>query len=191
MRNLLAMVLAATSLAATPIGIVRALAAQSYSPPVMRDSRREPITFFGRLKSSGKWCPYDLKTWKRLVKQDAVIGDEFGWAHEDAHRLLSVVFFQQSEDAFAEDQYFAEPDGRVSKMIRTGAYYGDPIASVIFEPDQQHRLRLSATGKVVVKKMNDAGFDPYFVDWDHFSALSQLPFAKLFSPTAGNSRTGC
>jgi len=191
MRTLLTIALAATSLAVGPVGLVRGHAAESYSPPVMRDSRHEPITFFGRLKSTGKWCSYDLKTWKRLVKQDGVIGDEFGWAHDDTHHLVSVTYFQQSEDAFAEDQYFIEPDGRVSRMVRTGGYFGDPIASVIFEPDPQRRLRLSSAGKTVVQKMEAAGYNPYFVDWDHFSALSQFPFAKLLSLTAGNARSAC
>ena len=150
----------------------------------MRDDRHEPIKYFGRLKSTGKWCAYDLKSWNLLVQHDDLFGDEFGWAHYDAHRFLSVTLYQGSEDAFAEDQYFIEPDGRVSKMVRTGAYLDNPIASVVFEPDRQRRLRLTAAGKSVVLEMEAAGYDPYFVDWDHFSTLSHIPFANLLSLTA-------
>jgi hypothetical protein len=166
-------------------------AAQSYSPPVMREHGNELLTYFGRLKSSGKWCSCDLKTWKQLVKRDAVVGDEFGWARYDAHGLVSVTFAQQSEDAFAEDRYFIGSDGRASKMIRTGAYSNDPVASVIFEPDPQGRLRLSASGKDVVRKMTAAGFETYFVDWNHFSKLSQIPFAPLLSLKARGAGSGC
>jgi hypothetical protein len=191
MRNVFAIALAAALSAATPLGLVHAYAAPSYKPPVMRDDRKEPITFFGRLKSTGRWCSYDLKTWKKLVKRDAVIGDEFGWMHYDARGPLSVTFFQQSEDAFAEDQYFVGPDAQVSKMVRTGAVYEDPLASVSFEPDPQGRLRLSASAKVVVQKMKAAGYGPYWVDWDHYSKLGQMPFSNLLSPGAQGARSGC
>ena len=64
-------------------------------------------------------------------------------------------------------------------MIRTGGYIQAPPVSVIFAPDKQSRLRLTATSKAVIEKMTKAGYDPYFVSWPHASRLSQLPFVKL------------
>ena len=152
---------------------------RSYKPPVMRDDGPGVSIWFGRVVHSGKWCAFDRKAVRRAYEQNKLATDESGWARYDAHGLTSVTFVSESEDAFAEDQFFVDHKGVVMKMIRTGHYINDPLASVTFEPDARSRLRLAPSSKQVVERMKAAGYDPYFVDWEHFSNLSQLPFVKL------------
>ena len=153
-------------------------ASPSYKPPVMRDDRRRISVWFGQVLKTGKWCAFDRKTFDRESNRDRLAPNISGWARYGAKGLTSVTLFQTSEDAGSEDHFFVDA-GAVTKMIRTGGYIQDPSVSVTFEPDKRGRLRLTAASTIVVKQMNKAGYDPYFVDWPHASRLSQLPFAKL------------
>lgn len=145
----------------------------------MRDDGPGVSIWFGRVLRTGQWCAFDRKTVRMNYEQNKLASNQSGWARYGARGLTSVTSVQESEDAFAEDQFFVDAKGVVTKMVRTGHYINDPLASVTFEPDAQGRLRLTPGSKKVVERMKAAHYDPYFVDWDHFSRLSQLPFVKL------------
>ena len=70
-------------------------------------------------------------------------------------------------------------------MVRTGHYINDPWTSVTFEPDASGRLRLTPASKAIVTKMDASGWETYFVNWDHFSKLRQLPFSSLLDRQKG------
>jgi len=192
MRPKLTAAVAAVIAIATSGGARIAHAAQGYTPPVTVEDHTNVSTWFGRLKTTGKWCSFDRKTMERRSKRDELIPGEFGWMRSDAHGLQSVTYAQESEDAYVEDRYFIGPNGTVVKMVRTGHYINDPWASVTFAPDAQGRLRLTAASKAVVEKMNAAEFEPYWVDWKHYSRLAQVPFATLIDASGGtHSIPGC
>jgi hypothetical protein len=150
-----------------------------YKPPVMRDDGPGVSIWFGHVIRTGQWCAFDRRTVRRGYEQNRLAPDESGWARYGAQGLTSVVFVQENEDYFTEDQYFVDGKGAVTKMIRTGHYAQDPLASLIFVPDPDGRLRLSSSSKRAVQRMKAADFGIEWVDWDHFSRLTQLPFVKL------------
>jgi hypothetical protein len=152
----------------------------NYTPPTdFGKNDTPPSVYFGRLKRTGKWCAAKPDPWKQLVDHERIASDEFGWVRFDDGWPVAITFAQQSEDADVEDRYLVGKDHRVVKMIRTGHYINDPWASVTFEPDAQGRLRLTEASKVIVHKMDDAMYETYWVNWDHFSRLEQIPFAQL------------
>jgi hypothetical protein len=154
-------------------------AAAPYTPPVTFEGQKGVQVWFGRVKATGKWCAFGLDEMKRRFARSEVLAEDSGWARYDGDRLLSITHVQENEDAYAEDRYVIGAKGEVARMIRTGHYIKDPWASVTFEPDSQGRLRLTAASKQVVQRMGQAEYETYFVDWDHFSTLAQIPFAKL------------
>src|SRR5512143_3152184 len=145
LRALPSFVLATSILSASLAG--PAHSAESYVPPVSFEEKKDISTWFGRVKSTGKWCAFDRQTMERRSKRDELIPGEFGWARFDGRRLRSVTYAQESEDAYVEDLYFLGPKNEVVKMVRTGHYINDPWVSVTFEPDSAGRLRLSALSK--------------------------------------------
>ncbi len=161
---------------------------QRFKPPVEFENRKgvpDPQLWFARRARTGRWCAFDRGTFERLAKQDEIQPGVFGWARFDAHGLRSVTYAQESEDAYSEDRYVLGPDHQIARMVRTGHYINDPWVSVTFEPDASGRLRLTPASAAIVKKMSAAGLETYFVDWDHFSKLSQLPFASLLDRQTG------
>jgi hypothetical protein len=180
-----------TCLAAASMAPAFAEPLPAYTPPTdFGKNDTPPSAYFARLNRTGRWCVATPAKWMRLVDRDKVDSHEFGWVRFDDGWPIAVTYAYQSEDAYSEDRYLVGKDHRVGKMIRTGHYINDPWASVTFLPDAQGRLRLTADSKVIVRKMDAAGYDPYFVDWDHFSRLEQIPFARLLDldhRTAGPS----
>lgn len=169
-----------SSLSAKPV--------KRFKPPVEFENRKgvpDPQLWFAREAKTGRWCAFDRGTFERLAKQDGIQPGVLGWARFDAQGLKSVTYARESEDAYSEDRYVMGPDHGIARMVRTGHYINDPWVSVTFEPDVSGRLRLTSASAAIVKKMNAAGLETYFVEWDHFSKLGQLPFASLLDRQTG------
>lgn len=172
-------------------GASRGLAAPGYVPPVTHEDRTDVSIWFARIKATGKWCQFDSETMAAHSKREDLVPGEFGWARFDGRHLKSVTYAQQSEDAYVEDRYYLGSKNQVQKMVRTGHYITAPWVSVTFQPDGAGRLRLSSASKSVIQKMTADGQETYFVDWDHFSRLSQLPFGKFLNRQSGQAASVC
>jgi hypothetical protein len=165
--------------------------AQDYVPPVTHEDRTSVSVWFARVKKTGKWCEFDRQTLNRRSGRDELIGGEFGWARFTGRHLQSVTYARQSEDAYVEDRYYVGSKNEVQKMVRTGHYIAGPWVSVTFEPDGAGHLRLSARSKAVVRKMTADNQETYYVEWNHFSKLSQIPFSRLLKRGSGQTRSMC
>jgi hypothetical protein len=196
MRTLVLPVALSIAFVLLPLGASwSAQPAKRFTPPVTFENRKgvpDPQVWFARESKTGRWCAFDRATLERQAKRDEIRPGESGWARFDAHGLQSVTYAQESEDAYSEDRYFVGPVHEVERMVRTGHYINDPWVSVTFEPDASGRLRLTPASKAIVQKMDASGWETYFVNWDHFSKLRQLPFGSLLDRQNGTQIvSGC
>lgn len=89
---------------------------------------------------------------------------------------LTVVL--RSEDAFVEDDYRLFPDGRVRELQRRGAYGGQDVISVVFQPDARGHLQLNEKSRAAMADEEKANRETYFIAWDHYTRLSDMPFMR-------------
>jgi hypothetical protein len=180
---------AALALAIYPPATARA--GDSESARVAFDDQKGVSHWFGRLATSGEWCALDNRSMKRHQKDQDL--DEIGWARFDGNRLKSLTYAREDEgqDSYVEDRYFVGPRNVILRMVRTGHYINDPVTAVTFAPGGHGELALTAASKRRVQNMVAAKEETYWVDWEAFSRLDQIPFAKLAAPHAPAPASGC
>ncbi|HEY1124407.1 MAG TPA: hypothetical protein VGE65_02150 [Sphingobium sp.] len=127
-----------------------------------------------------QWCAFtDEAKARKAAATDRF--DESEWVRLSYRgtRILGLVDSAQSEDAVTEDSYSFDALGRVTQVLRKGAYAGQPSISVTYVPDVKGALALTPTARTTAQREEKAKRETYFLDWPLYSTLAQMPFSKL------------
>jgi len=167
--------------------------AAPYQPPIAAELRGQRVTHIVRQAHKAVWCVVgEEKAIKVAMESGRFSQDDYISLFLD-NPARAIVVDNESEDAYARDVYYFDARRRLTRLVRTGHYINDPVFSVTFVPGAGGKLALTRASREIVRRMTQAGYEPYIVDWPKFAGYDQMPFrsmiAKLGPPIV--PRTGC
>jgi len=119
-------------------------------------------------------------------------GDDRALLSFDRGRVTAIMVSNDSEDAIADDIYYLDAHRKITRMVRTGHYIKDPMFSVTFVPDWSGRLVMTPASREIMRRMDQADYESYIVDWPKFQRFDRMPFRNLIQiRPAVKVRKGC
>jgi hypothetical protein len=183
------------------LALALALAAadpKTLTPKVLKEPHTAPAAWFLEDRKRRRWCTFSTR--KAAEAFSGTLGDfalsetpGVAWVRIDGGKLVSITEQVQSEDAFTEDRYFFDPAGRVTELRRSGLYVNDERATYILRPNVAGKLVTTPQTQALMKQLDARGYTLYFVRWDTYGRLAEMPFAKLIAFNGGRVtvKPGC
>jgi hypothetical protein len=183
------------------LAITLALAAagpKAFTPPVMKEPDAAPTAWFLEDPKHRRWCTFTTRKAAEAFGKalgEFALSDTPGvaWIRIEGGKLDSVTVQIQSEDAFTEDRYFFDPSLHVAELRRTGLYVNDRRGTYVLKPNAAGKLAPTPQTVALLKRVDTLGYETYFVHWDTYSRLSEMPFAKMiaFDAAKVTVKPGC
>jgi len=170
-----------------------ALLAAPYQPPVGADPKAPPIAWFAKKARAGIWCSFgSLKAFQAALDSRKYSADDRAIVWAEGGHLWAIGVANDSEDAFTSDAYYLDQHQKLTRMVRTGRYIESPLFSVTYVPDRTGRLVMTPASREVIRRMEQAEYESYVIDWPKFSSFDRMPFRNLiqFKPVFA-IRKGC
>ena len=163
----------------TLILLPASLGAASYKPPVEPMPKTRPQAWVVKKKGEGRWCAFPNLKAVQAALDSGDYDDEDRAAIWAEKGVLRILVSNDSEDAMTDDLYYLDAHQKITRMVRSGHYIRDPMFSVTFVPDWTGRLTMTPASREVVRRMEQAEYEPYVTDWAKFAGFDRMPFRNL------------
>ena len=181
------------------VSFLLAAAAQVYDAHPGKAHDEHAAAWFLEDPRNGSWCAFTSRTalnakGKELDKADLEDTPVYAWLELKSGRIDAITVETMSEDAFTDDRYRFGPSGRIESLGRTGHYINDHWSTFFYQPDAKGHLVLPPEGRTIARALErNKNYTTYWLEWDRYDRLSEMPFASLISVSAGKTtvQLGC